>query len=323
MNKGSTAPELTPRYSQRPRQPMASKAEHCVYCDRISNDQDDSHILTNGQLIHKECFNYILYGAKPTPKQVPEFFPSSNIRDKGYLLCSLETELGIKENKFFGLFFNNAEREIYTKKIKTIKSEIQSLEGVERRQFDQNVRIIEENNQEIVNKMNLIDTLRVKVFDSFPSYPPDWGLRREQIFSQCGRRCENCGNRKMLQVHHKVPLSRGGTNKIYNLKVMCVTCHQKAHGGKNFGNRPFDSSHLFGVKIKKIKTAILEGRKVSFKYQKFGEKSAATRKILPLDIVNMDWKRKDGSTLCVEGYCYKRDSDRTFAVKRMTHVSIL
>ena len=50
-------------------------------------------------------------------------------------------------------------------------------------------------------------------------------------------RCEDCGKPnggvndpdKRLQIHHKIPRWKGGTNKIYNLKLVCKGCHDKAH----------------------------------------------------------------------------------------------
>lgn len=45
--------------------------------------------------------------------------------------------------------------------------------------------------------------------------------------------CQNCGN-KGTQLHHIVPLSNGGTNKISNLALLCDECHGKVHGKKVF-----------------------------------------------------------------------------------------
>ena len=55
--------------------------------------------------------------------------------------------------------------------------------------------------------------------------PPDL---REQILRRANGRCENCGeSTKYLQIDHKVPVSRGGTNDPSNLQVLCPSCNAK------------------------------------------------------------------------------------------------
>ncbi|MED2706605.1 HNH endonuclease signature motif containing protein [Bacillus toyonensis] len=45
--------------------------------------------------------------------------------------------------------------------------------------------------------------------------------------------CANCSSREDLQIHHIVPLSIGGTNKLTNLALVCGECHAKIHGKKS------------------------------------------------------------------------------------------
>ena len=40
-------------------------------------------------------------------------------------------------------------------------------------------------------------------------------------------RCEQCGSIKDLSIHHIKPLSRGGTNHIDNLTVLCRRCNSR------------------------------------------------------------------------------------------------
>ena len=44
-----------------------------------------------------------------------------------------------------------------------------------------------------------------------------------------GSNCEECSSETDLTVHHKTPLSHGGTNKASNLEVLCLNCHRKYH----------------------------------------------------------------------------------------------
>jgi hypothetical protein len=60
-------------------------------------------------------------------------------------------------------------------------------------------------------------------------YPDDWSDMRQAVLQRDGYRCGNCGSTINLQIHHIVPLSRGGTNLESNLRTLCESCHQKIH----------------------------------------------------------------------------------------------
>lgn len=46
--------------------------------------------------------------------------------------------------------------------------------------------------------------------------------------------CQNCPksqeNAEALEVHHVVPRSAGGSNRLSNLKTLCKECHEAVHG---------------------------------------------------------------------------------------------
>ena len=42
-------------------------------------------------------------------------------------------------------------------------------------------------------------------------------------------RCEICGARTNLVVHHKIPRSKGGSDDKENLQVLCRNCHLHVH----------------------------------------------------------------------------------------------
>ena len=50
---------------------------------------------------------------------------------------------------------------------------------------------------------------------------------REILISALGGKCETCGAVTGLQIHHKIPLAGGGTNRLENLAVLCMSCHRK------------------------------------------------------------------------------------------------
>jgi 5-methylcytosine-specific restriction endonuclease McrA len=53
--------------------------------------------------------------------------------------------------------------------------------------------------------------------------------RREAILRRDSYTCQLCGTRASigLEVDHKVPVARGGTNENVNLWVLCRPCNQK------------------------------------------------------------------------------------------------
>ena len=71
----------------------------------------------------------------------------------------------------------------------------------------------------------------------------DWGddgpVRRrltpaeQKRYVQKAGKCMACGlaDITVLDVHHIKPFSKGGSNKPWNLSVLCPTCHRKAQNG--------------------------------------------------------------------------------------------
>ena len=41
--------------------------------------------------------------------------------------------------------------------------------------------------------------------------------------------CRRCGGTVALEVHHVVPLIKGGSNDLGNLVTLCSACHRGAH----------------------------------------------------------------------------------------------
>ena len=52
-------------------------------------------------------------------------------------------------------------------------------------------------------------------------------------------KCEKCSSRKHLTHHHKLPVSKGGTDDPNNIQVLCRDCHNFIHNIKpNRSRRP-------------------------------------------------------------------------------------
>lgn len=53
-----------------------------------------------------------------------------------------------------------------------------------------------------------------------------WIRLRDDVLARDDHQCTNCGAEADLEVHHVIPLDRGGTN----LLTVCWTCHDSAYG---------------------------------------------------------------------------------------------
>ena len=83
---------------------------------------------------------------------------------------------------------------------------------------------------------------------SDPSYPPDWAQRKLNVQKRDNYTCKFCNfsifteseikEAKLtrghtggtgLHIHHIIPLSKGGSNRLSNLISLCETCHEDQH----------------------------------------------------------------------------------------------
>jgi len=61
------------------------------------------------------------------------------------------------------------------------------------------------------------------------NYPSNWPWKRYKVLVRDSFKCQNSPNHLAQEVHHIVPLSRGGTNKMSNLVSLCKRCHIACH----------------------------------------------------------------------------------------------
>jgi len=69
-------------------------------------------------------------------------------------------------------------------------------------------------------------TTAVKVKVKRKPIPP--GVRYDAL-SKANFRCQSCGvlsRNARLEIDHKIPVAKGGTNAIANLQVLCVACNR-------------------------------------------------------------------------------------------------
>jgi hypothetical protein len=56
---------------------------------------------------------------------------------------------------------------------------------------------------------------------------------REAVLERDGESCRICGSTDGLSIDHDIPVSKGGTNDLDNLVMLCKSCNSRK------GNRPF------------------------------------------------------------------------------------
>ncbi len=57
---------------------------------------------------------------------------------------------------------------------------------------------------------------------------PEWRSRRNRVLLRAGNRCELCGTRERLDVHHRT-YERYGEEQLGDLIALCRSCHQRFH----------------------------------------------------------------------------------------------
>jgi DNA-directed RNA polymerase subunit RPC12/RpoP len=57
----------------------------------------------------------------------------------------------------------------------------------------------------------------------------NWREARAAALERAGYKCSKCGSHNDLHVHHIKPVSKGGTDALSNLAVLCADCHRAVH----------------------------------------------------------------------------------------------
>jgi 5-methylcytosine-specific restriction endonuclease McrA len=59
--------------------------------------------------------------------------------------------------------------------------------------------------------------------------PQAYDRLRRQVLERDGWRCQQCGQRRSLEVHHLQLRSQSGADEPENLITLCRRCHQRRH----------------------------------------------------------------------------------------------
>lgn len=66
---------------------------------------------------------------------------------------------------------------------------------------------------------------------------PEWQQKRQAVIRRAEGRCELCGMRKPIQVHH-LTYARMRHELPEDLAALCFDCHKRQHSGKGlYGHR--------------------------------------------------------------------------------------
>lgn len=67
-------------------------------------------------------------------------------------------------------------------------------------------------------KLKIDNTEKIQI----PKY---WNRLSKKVAMRDGYRCQRCGSRNRLSVHHIKPRKHGGSNELRNLITLCQGCH--------------------------------------------------------------------------------------------------
>ena len=80
---------------------------------------------------------------------------------------------------------------------------------------------------------------------------------RSQVLDRDRRTCTNCGKKSKLQVHHIVPIRKGGSDDLDNLITLCSKCHAQVEPRRCMGYPVKVSEEYTTIKVSKSTYDIL------------------------------------------------------------------
>ena len=173
-----------------------------------------------------------------------------------------------------------------------------------------------------------------------------WWAIRQEVLKKYGYKCSKCGSCNNVNVHHKIPLSKGGTNNIKNLIPLCRDCHEKIHGFK-FGNEKKAPMENYGEQIPpkkknttgyRINDAIEHGYKLEIEYitQHYPfENETNIRTIRPQDIklgyemmedsafIRNAKNPNESELVFIVAFCELRNAIRCFRLDRIKILKVI
>ena len=265
----------------------------CRLCNR--SILDGIH-LSDGGLIHPECQRSFETKSDYLQKEISSLYSKLNLHER---------ELVRREKIWFKII------SLFSKPL--IKSS--DIEKI--------LTVIKNNILDTSDSLKLIRSQLFDVYDFYLTYPPDWETRKAIVIARDGEGCINCSNTRNLHLHHRRHLSKGGTNEVCNLELLCSNCHSTEHRGRDFTGSFSHNETAFSKRVSDIRYAINQKKQIEFLYKKKNQTSYKKRRIAPIELNNVAHEFDNGQTLCIRGYCELRKEKRNFALKRMKNLKVL
>ncbi len=222
--------------------------QNCIICNSSCSN---GILLSNGAIIHNECYDAIL------EKKQSGYNKLNDYHNK---IISAEKQLNSLTRKMLRVIGrSNGKDELLKKDLKSFRNWISFCKS----------------------DIMKLDKQLSPLYDYWLDRPPDWEERRLILLEEINF-CEECGSLSYsLHIHHRTQISKGGSHKRDNLKVLCEECHQTKHKHKFTYSGDNKSPTEFEIKYTKLRKAIEEDRTVTFEYRKYEEKLKSKRTIQP------------------------------------------
>jgi len=304
----------------------------CKICSRISSDETIT--LTNGDVVHLNCENDQILKQQEAEKKL------SDLLSLKYTLTSEINKIQNEIDRFSktSLLSNLYESFLGMQTAKEIDrrkqlSQAQSQLPKAMRELTEYENTAEAIKDAAEKEIKNVQEILRPIYDYWPGYPPDWEERRKELEDAVGGRCQRCrfnknrprrtDEKRYFHVHHKTPISKGGSHKIDNLKYLCIKCHQLVHPydiGKDLQKMGIQKLQTkFTEKVALINEAIETKATLKFKYEK-RDGQIMMRTVNPEEIKLDNIKHK---IRVVGGYCHLRKATRHFTILRMNQIRII
>ena len=274
----------------------------CLICHGVFANKATS--LTDGSFVHDACESDLRQKIELLGSLAEK--PNKVLIETAQTISRLEGELrelngtgNVKKIFSSILGFKTSKMEEREQSIKETNQQIESLK-------EARIEISKQRNLETSGQIEEVYASLKPIYDYWPDYPPDWLRRRDEAHALAKNKCQGCGykkypkkrrsryQRRAFQLHHKLPLSRGGDHTHSNLLLLCEECHQKEH--RHDLNPTYavptekDPKTKFSGNMDSIVEAINNKQVICFDYRKQNG-SRSHREVLPSEIVLDKFKK--------------------------------
>ena len=159
----------------------------------------------------------------------------------------------------------------------------------------------------------------------WPDYPPHYFWQKLKDIKSSRQRgsCKDCGKKlrgDSGHLHHKKPLSMGGTNDLRNLVLLCNQCHQARHthlfNGKNKIVIKSEKDYKSLTLNERLRLALSKNSKILISYLDSSDHESKRW----IKIKEFTYE-SGGSRVWIRSHCYLRDEERTFRLDRIISAS--